>query len=83
MDILIINWSVLNFFPFFLFLYLLISPNSAKKMHLKAHIFQILLGEHAPIPGKCASGKILQACCPHWDLFAPKFKILGAKSAPV
>ena len=70
MDIFIIIWSILKKNPLVKFLYLLILPNSARKMHLKAHIFPFFLGEHAPrppLPGQCTSDKILAAWCSHRD----------------
>ena len=69
-------------FSFFSMFNLLILHISARKIHLGAHIFQNIQGIERAYSQTLWPGKILPARYPHHDLFALKFKILGAKSAP-
>ena len=63
-------------------LYFIVQPGN-RSYEIRAGISSM---QQNHLPGSMSqvnSEKILSAFCPQWDLFAPKSKILGAKSAPV
>ena len=72
--------AFLKKFPFFEFLYLFITPNSAKKYTRNTNfsIFPLGACSKIPKPKQCTPGKTLPSWCQHRNLFAPKHKILMA-----
>ena len=72
--------AFLKNFPFFEFLYLFITPNSAKKYTRNTNfsIFPLGACSKIPKPKQCTPGKTLPSWCQHRNLFAPKHKILMA-----
>ena len=72
--------AFLKNFPFFEFLFLFITPNSAKKYTRNTNfsIFPLGACSKIPKPKQCTPGKTLPSWCQHRNLFAPKHKILMA-----
>ena len=76
------HFESFSFFFFFISLFYLKVPKNASESTYFSNSSEGACSK-TTLPGQCAFGKILDAWCSYRDLFAPKFKILGAKSTPV